>query len=166
MVVGLEGDGHRVVPGRGGLVVAQPGAGGGLVEDLDDLGAEAAGELAVPAGGVLPGDPALLVRGGAERQVGLAEQPVVGDHAVPGGVDAGQAGAHRRSTAIAPRAPSGAPALTARAVSGRTPVTTSTRPACTVTGVPVRGDRLDPQPSGRAGAGAGDLPDGGAGAAR
>ena len=75
-------------------MVAQPGAGGGVVEDLDDLGAEAAGELAVPAGGVLPGDPALLVRGGAERQVGLAEQPVVGDHAVPGRVDAGQPGPH------------------------------------------------------------------------
>ena len=29
------------------------------------------------AEGVLPGDPALLVRGGAERQVGLAEQPMV-----------------------------------------------------------------------------------------
>ncbi len=48
MVVGLGADGDRVEPGRGGLVVAQPGAGGGLVEDLDDLGAEAAGELPVP----------------------------------------------------------------------------------------------------------------------
>ena len=50
--------------------------------------------LPVPAEGVLPGDPALLVRGGAERQVGLAEQPVVGDDAVPGRVDTRKAGAH------------------------------------------------------------------------
>ena len=75
-------------------MVAQAGAGGGVVEDLDDLGAEAAGELAGAAEGVLPGDAALLVGGGAERQVGLAEQPVVGDDAVPGGADVGQAGAH------------------------------------------------------------------------
>ena len=40
------------------------------------------------------------------------------------------------STAIAPRAPSLTPALTARLVSGRTPVTTKTRPACRVTGPP------------------------------
>ena len=79
---GLGGD--RVESGGGGFVVAQPGAGGGLVEDLDDLGAQAAGELPVPAEGVLPGDPALLVRGGAQRQVCLAEQPMMGDHAVPG----------------------------------------------------------------------------------
>ncbi len=76
-------------------MVAQAGAGDGLVEDLDDLGAEAAGEHPLPAGRVLPGDPALLVRGGAEGEVGLAEQPVEGDGAVPGGVDAGQAGPHR-----------------------------------------------------------------------
>jgi hypothetical protein len=66
-------------------VVAQPGPGGGLVEDLHHLGVEAAGKLPVPAEGVFPGDPALLVGDGAERQIGLAEQPVVGDHAVPGG---------------------------------------------------------------------------------
>ena len=54
----------------------------------------AAGELAVPARGVLPGDPALLVRGRAQGQVGLAEQPVVGDHAVAGRVDVRQAGPH------------------------------------------------------------------------
>ncbi|HWM97228.1 MAG TPA: hypothetical protein VNO54_09235, partial [Streptosporangiaceae bacterium] len=54
VVVGLPGDGDRVEPG-GGFVVAQPGAGGGLVEDLDDLGAQAAGEPPVPAQGVLPG---------------------------------------------------------------------------------------------------------------
>ena len=107
VVVGLGADGDRVEPGRGGLVVAQPGAGGGLVEDLDDLGAEAAGELPAAAAGVLPGDAALLVGGGAERQVGLAEQPVVGDHAVAGGVDVRAArSASPRSTAIAPFAPS------------------------------------------------------------
>jgi hypothetical protein len=38
--------------------------------------------------------PALLVRGGAERLVGLVEQPVAGDDALPGRVDARQAGAH------------------------------------------------------------------------
>ncbi len=75
-------------------MVAQPGAGGGLVEDLDDLGAEAAGELPAAAERVLAGDPALLVGGGAERQVGVAEQPVVGDDAVAGGEHVGQAGAH------------------------------------------------------------------------
>ena len=32
MVVGFGLDGDRVVPGRGGLVVAEPGPGGGLVE--------------------------------------------------------------------------------------------------------------------------------------
>ena len=84
----------RVEPGCGGFVVAQPGAGGGVVEDLDDLGAEAAGELPVPAERVLAGDPALLVRGGAERQVGLAEQAVVGDDAVARRVDVRQAGPH------------------------------------------------------------------------
>ena len=46
MVVGLGGDGERGVPGLDGLVVAQPGARGDVVEDLDDLGAEAAGVLA------------------------------------------------------------------------------------------------------------------------
>jgi hypothetical protein len=136
VVVGLGADRDRVVSGGGGFVVAEPGAGGGVIEDLDDLGAEAAGELAVPAGRVLPGDPALLVRGGAERQVCLTEQPVVGDDAVAGRADARQAGAHRLSTLIAPRAPRAAPALTARAVPGRTPVTTRTSPACTVTGAP------------------------------
>ena len=75
-------------------MVAEAGAGGGLVEDLHDLGAEAARELPVPAAGVLPGDAALLVGGGAERQVGLAQQPVIGDDAVPGGVHAGQPGPH------------------------------------------------------------------------
>ena len=48
MVVGGGFDGDRAVPGCGGFVVAQPGAGGGLVEDLDYLGAQAAGELRFP----------------------------------------------------------------------------------------------------------------------
>jgi hypothetical protein len=94
VVVGLGGDGDRVDPGRPGFVVTQPGARRRLVEDLHDLGAEAARELPVPAEGVFPGDPALLVRGGAERQVALAEQPVVGDHAVPGSEHIGQIGPH------------------------------------------------------------------------
>ena len=96
VVVGGGFCGDRVESGGGGFVVAQAGAGGSLVEDLDDLGAQAAGELPVPAEGVLPGDPALLVRGSAERQVRLAEQPVVGDHAVPGREHVGQAGPHAR----------------------------------------------------------------------
>ena len=94
MVIGFGGDGDRVEPGRGRFVVAEPGPGGGLVEDLHDLGAQAARELPVAAEGVLPGDPALLVRGGAQRQVGFAEQPVVGDHAVPGGEHIGQVCPH------------------------------------------------------------------------
>src|SRR5712691_9918837 len=77
VVVGFGGDGDGVVSGGGGFVVAQAGAGGGLIEDLDDLGTQAALELAVAAEGVLPGDAALLVRGGAEREVSLAEEPVV-----------------------------------------------------------------------------------------
>jgi hypothetical protein len=56
VIIGLGADRDRVKPGRFGLVVAQPGAGGGLVEDLYHLGAEAAGELPVAAEGVLPGD--------------------------------------------------------------------------------------------------------------
>jgi len=65
-----------------------------LVEDLDDLGAEAARELPAAAQRVLSGDPALLVGGGAERQVSLAEQAMVGDHAVTGGEDVRQAASH------------------------------------------------------------------------
>ena len=94
MVIGFGSDGDRVEPGRGRFVVPQPGPGGGLVEDLHHLGAQAARELPVAAERVLPGDPALLVRGGAQRQVRFAEQPVVGDHAVPGGEHIGQAGPH------------------------------------------------------------------------
>ena len=73
---------------------AQAGAGGGLVENLHYLGAEAAGELPVPAERVLAGHPALLVRGSAEREVGLSEQPVVRDDAVASGEDVGQSGSH------------------------------------------------------------------------
>jgi hypothetical protein len=50
-------------------VVAEPGAGGDQVEHSHDLGAEAAGELPVAAERVLSGDAALLVGGGAQRQV-------------------------------------------------------------------------------------------------
>ena len=58
MVIGFGADRERLEPGRFGFVVAQPGAGGGLVEDLHDLGAQAPGEPPVPAERVLPGDPA------------------------------------------------------------------------------------------------------------
>ena len=70
VVVGLRSDCDRVESGRLGFVIAQAGARGGLVEDLHHLGAQAARELPVPAEGVFPGDPALLVRGSAQRQVG------------------------------------------------------------------------------------------------
>jgi copper chaperone CopZ len=65
-----------------------------MVEDLDDLGAEAADEFSGAAERVLPGDASLLVGGGAERKVGLAGQPVMGDDAVAGGEDAGHGGVH------------------------------------------------------------------------
>ena len=75
-------------------MVAQPGAGGGVVEDLPPPGCQAYRELPVAAEGVLPGDPALLVRSGAQRQVRHPEQPVVSDHAVPSGENIGQVSVH------------------------------------------------------------------------
>ncbi len=48
-------------------MVAQAGTGGRVLEDLDDLGAEASGELAAATEGVLFGDTPLLV-GGCSRQ--------------------------------------------------------------------------------------------------
>ena len=71
VVVGFGADGERVEAAAAGLVVPQPGAGHGVVEDLDDLGAEAAGERSVAAEGVLPCHPALFVGGGAEGEVGV-----------------------------------------------------------------------------------------------
>jgi hypothetical protein len=67
-------DGQRrpTLPGFGNVVVAKSGARGDEVEDLDNLGAEASLEPLVSAEGVLCGDPALLVRGGAQREPGLA----------------------------------------------------------------------------------------------
>lgn len=47
-----------------------------------------------PPSAVLGGDAALLVRGGPEWEVGVAEQAVVGDGAVAGGEHVGQVGAH------------------------------------------------------------------------
>ena len=52
--------GGRTEPGRAGFVLSQPGTGGGEVEYLDDLGAEAPGEPGRPADGVLAGDPTCL----------------------------------------------------------------------------------------------------------
>ena len=130
VVIGLGAHRDRIEPSGDRFVVAQPGAGRGLLEDFHDLGAEAASELPVPPGGVFPGDPALLVGGGAQRQVRLPQQPVVGDHAIPGRVNVGQPGPHHRVNRDRPsRAPSLAPALTAGSVSGRTPTTTRTRSA-------------------------------------
>ena len=50
---------------------------------------------------ILASDPALLMRGGAERQIGLAEQAVVRDDAVTGGEHVGRPVCMARSTAIA-----------------------------------------------------------------
>ena len=94
MVVCLGADGQRVEAGCRGFVIAQTRARGDEVEDLDDLGAEAAGELAGAAERVLAGDPALLVGGRAEREVAGAEEAVVGDDAVAGGEYVGQVRAH------------------------------------------------------------------------
>ncbi len=94
MVVSLGLDGDRVESGRRSLVMAEPGSGRGLIEDLHDLRAEAARELPAAAERVLARDPALLVRGSSERQVGFAEQPVMGDHAVAGGEYVRQIGLH------------------------------------------------------------------------
>ena len=70
MVVRARCGAHRCPApvGAGSFVLAQAGAGGNKVEHLDHLGAQAAGEPAVAADRVLPGDAALLVRGGAQRQ--------------------------------------------------------------------------------------------------
>ena len=65
-----------------------------MVEDLDDLGAEASGELAAAAERVFAGDASLLVRGRPERDVRLAEQPVMGDDTVAGCEDVGEVRAH------------------------------------------------------------------------
>ena len=61
MVVGLRRDGERVEAGDGRFVVAEAGSCGDEVEDLDDLRAEAAGELALSPECVLAGDPPLFV---------------------------------------------------------------------------------------------------------
>ena len=144
-------------------MVAQPGAGGGVAEDLDDLGAEAASELAVAAGRVLPGDPALLVRGGAERQVGLAEQPVVGDHAVAGRVDAGQAGAHRCVHADRAAGAEGGPGADGETGFRTDPGHHQDKPGVHGDRRAVGGDRLDVQRTGLAALGAADLLHRGAG---
>jgi hypothetical protein len=46
VVVSLARDADWVVYGGGGFAVAQTGAGGGRFEDLDSMGAQAAGALA------------------------------------------------------------------------------------------------------------------------
>ena len=75
-------------------MVAEAGACGDEVEHFDDLGAEAAGEFAGSAEGVLAGNPPLFVGGGAERQVRGPEESVVGGDAVAGGEHVGKVGAH------------------------------------------------------------------------
>src|SRR5579875_2664305 len=87
VVIGRGGAADRTEPGGDRFVLAQPGARRDQVEDLDDLGAEAAGEAGVSAQGALAGDAALLVGGGAQRQVGAPELAVMGDHAVAGRPD-------------------------------------------------------------------------------
>jgi hypothetical protein len=96
VVVSLGLDCCRVETGCDGLVVAEAGASGCLVEDLHDLGSQAARELPPAAESVLAGEPALLVRRGAKRQVCLAEKPVMRDDAVTCGQGVWQAGLHGR----------------------------------------------------------------------
>ena len=94
VVVGLGLDGERIEPGCDGFVVAQTCAGGDVVEDLHDLRAEAAGELAAAAERVFACDSSLFVRGRSEREIRLAEESVVGDDAVAGREDVGQVRPH------------------------------------------------------------------------
>jgi hypothetical protein len=104
VVVLGRADGKRVEPGRLGFLVAEAGTGHGQLEHLDHLGAQRAGELSIPADGGLAGDPALLVGGRAQRQVGgLVEQPVPGLDTVPGGQDVRGFARMWRSTRNAPR---------------------------------------------------------------
>ena len=81
-------------PAARGFVVAQAGAGGDEVEDFDDLGAEAAGELAGAAEGVLAGDRGLACGRWCRAAGRWSEEAVVGDDAVAGGEHVGQVGAH------------------------------------------------------------------------
>jgi hypothetical protein len=94
VVVRLVADGHRVEAGGDRLAVAQTGARHHHVEDLDDLGAEAPGELALAAEGVLASDPPLLVGGGPERQVGGTQKAVVSHHTISCGQHVGKVGPH------------------------------------------------------------------------
>ena len=75
VVVGLGGHGQRLVPGGPCFVVPEARARCDEVKDLDDLGPEAAHELAVAAERVLGRDPPLLVRGGSEREVRVPSRP-------------------------------------------------------------------------------------------
>ena len=74
---------------------AQAGTSGDEVEYFDDLGAEAAGEASVAADGVLACDATLFVSCGPKGEPSDAEKAVMGVHAVSGGEDIGQVGAHR-----------------------------------------------------------------------
>ncbi len=71
VVVSIGLNSNRVESGRGGFVMPETRSRRGLVEDLHHLRAEAAPELPVAAERVLAGDPALLVRGGTQRQIRL-----------------------------------------------------------------------------------------------
>ena len=94
VVVRFVRNGHRIESGGNGLMITQAGSGRHGVKDLDHLGPEAPGELPITAECVLAGYPTLLVGGGAEWQVGLAQQSVVGDHAVAGGEHVGEIRPH------------------------------------------------------------------------
>jgi len=69
-------DGERIESGRGRFVIAQARARCDVVEDLDDLGAQAAGVLTAAAERVLARDASLLVRGRAQRD---RTRPAAGD---------------------------------------------------------------------------------------
>jgi hypothetical protein len=85
VIVCLALHGERIESDRGCFGVARARAGDDAVEHLDDLGAEAAGELASPAEPVLARDASLLVRGCAQRKIGLTQQPVMRHDAIAGG---------------------------------------------------------------------------------
>ncbi len=73
---------------------AETGARGDDVEDLDNLGAQAAGEAGLSSKRVFSGHATLLVSSGAQRQPGNTEESVVGVRAVSGRENVRQVSAH------------------------------------------------------------------------
>jgi hypothetical protein len=67
-----------------GLVVSDASSGDRVVEDLQDLCAEASGKNAMTSESILSGYATLLVGRGSKRQVALPEEPVMCDQQEPG----------------------------------------------------------------------------------